>query len=133
MRGNKIAPLWHTCLASLGTRAKGVQFYCPSRTYPAIPYCTIFPFLEHCVSEKKCKPFRIGISNRFFFEEEAFKMGEKLFILTKMFSPKKRTDKIFVFFNRVHKYVGLLLLTSFTKHITIYTLYTKYSTVGQNN
>ena len=28
---NKIAP-W------LGTCVKGVQFYCPSRTYPAIPY-----------------------------------------------------------------------------------------------
>ena len=42
MRGNKIAPLQHTCLTSLGTCAKGVQFYCPSHTYPAIPYCTIF-------------------------------------------------------------------------------------------
>ena len=31
--------------------AKGMQFYCPSHTYVAIPYfnCTIFPFLEHCV------------------------------------------------------------------------------------
>ena len=37
--GNKIAFLWHTCLPSLGTCAKGVQFCCPSRTYPAIPYC----------------------------------------------------------------------------------------------
>ena len=25
-----------------GTCAKGMQFYCPSGTYPAIPYCTIF-------------------------------------------------------------------------------------------
>ena len=37
-----------TCLVSLGgTCAEGVQFNCPSHTYPAIPYCTIFPFLEH--------------------------------------------------------------------------------------
>ena len=35
-------------LASLSTCVKGVQFYCPSRTSPAIPYCTIFPFLAHC-------------------------------------------------------------------------------------
>ena len=34
MRGNKIA--------SLGTCAKGVQFYFPSHTYAAIPYCTNF-------------------------------------------------------------------------------------------
>ena len=32
----------HTCLALLSTCGQGVQFYCPSRTYPAIPYCTIF-------------------------------------------------------------------------------------------
>ena len=32
------------CFA-LGTSAKGVQFYCPSRTYTAIRYWTIFPFL----------------------------------------------------------------------------------------
>ena len=25
------------------TFADGMQFYCPSCTYPAIPYCTIFP------------------------------------------------------------------------------------------
>ena len=31
------------------TRAEGMQFYCPSRTYAAIPYSTIFPFLEHYV------------------------------------------------------------------------------------
>ena len=48
MRSNKIAPLQHTCLTSLSTCAKGVQFYCPSHTYPAIPYCTIFAFLTHC-------------------------------------------------------------------------------------
>ena len=46
MRGNKIAPLWHICLALLSTCAEGVQFYCPSRTYPAIPYCTIFQLLK---------------------------------------------------------------------------------------
>ena len=28
-RGNKIAPLWHSCLASLSTCTKGVQFNCP--------------------------------------------------------------------------------------------------------
>ena len=38
LRGNTIAPLRHAFLASLGTCAKGVQFYCPSRTYPAISY-----------------------------------------------------------------------------------------------
>ena len=48
LRGNKIAPLWHTCLTLLSTCAKGVQFNCPSRTHPAIPYCPIFPFLAHC-------------------------------------------------------------------------------------
>ena len=42
LRGNKIAPLRHTCLALLGTCAKEVQFYCPSHTYAAIPNCTIF-------------------------------------------------------------------------------------------
>ena len=47
-RGNKIAPLWHACLTSLGTSAKGAQFYYPTRTYPAIPFFTIFPFLKHC-------------------------------------------------------------------------------------
>ena len=30
----------------LDTCAEGVQFYCLSRTYPAIPYCTIFPFFH---------------------------------------------------------------------------------------
>ena len=30
------------CLKS--TCPKGLQFICPSGTYPAIPYCTIFPF-----------------------------------------------------------------------------------------
>ena len=50
MRGNKIAPLRHAWIASLSTYAKGVQFYCPSRTYPAIPYCTTFPFLAHYVT-----------------------------------------------------------------------------------
>ena len=50
MRTNKIAPLRDACLTSLGTCAKGVQFYFPSRTYAAIPYyCTIFPFLAHYV------------------------------------------------------------------------------------
>ena len=29
-------------LTSLGTCAESVQFYCPSGTYPVIPYCTIF-------------------------------------------------------------------------------------------
>ena len=48
MRSNKIVPLWHACLASLSTCAKGVQFYCPSGTYSTIPYCAIFPFLIHC-------------------------------------------------------------------------------------
>ena len=38
------------CLTSLDTCVKGVQFYCPSLTYPAIPYCTIFQFLVHCVA-----------------------------------------------------------------------------------
>ena len=42
LRGNKIALLQHTCLASLGTCGKGVQFHYPSRTYAAIPYCTLF-------------------------------------------------------------------------------------------
>ena len=37
-RGNKIASLQHSCLSSLGTCAEVVQFHCPSRTYPAIPY-----------------------------------------------------------------------------------------------
>ena len=51
-RGNEIAPIRHACLTSCYTCAKGVQFYCPSRTYAAIPYCTIFPFLEHCEKEE---------------------------------------------------------------------------------
>ena len=44
-RGNKLARLQHACLDLLSTCAKGVQFYCPSRTYPLIPYCcSIFSF-----------------------------------------------------------------------------------------
>ena len=35
---------------------KGVQFYFPSRTYPAIPYCTSFPILEHCVQHLQKSP-----------------------------------------------------------------------------
>ena len=52
MRRNKIAPLQHLCLASLGTCAKGVQFYCPSCTYSAIPYfiALFFHFLAHCAA-----------------------------------------------------------------------------------
>ena len=42
LRGNRIAPLQHAYLSSLGTCAKGVQFYCPSHTYRAIHYCSIF-------------------------------------------------------------------------------------------
>ena len=39
----------YNCIPSSCTCAKGVQFYSPSRTYPAILYCTIFPFLaQHC-------------------------------------------------------------------------------------
>ena len=45
LRNNKIAPLWYACLTSLSTCAKEVQFYCPSRTYAANPYCTIFQFI----------------------------------------------------------------------------------------
>ena len=37
-RGEKISSLWHAGLALLGPCAKGVQFFCPSRTYQAIPY-----------------------------------------------------------------------------------------------
>ena len=47
MRGNKIAPLQHVCLTLLCTWAEGVQFYSPSRTYAAIPHCTIYSFLAH--------------------------------------------------------------------------------------
>ena len=47
LRENKIAPFHHACLVSLGTCAEGVQFYCSSHTYAAIPFCNIFPFLEH--------------------------------------------------------------------------------------
>ena len=48
LRGKKNACLQHECLPSLSTCAEGVQLYCPSHTYPAIPYCTFFPFLENC-------------------------------------------------------------------------------------
>ena len=30
---------------------KCMQFYCPSHTYPAIPYCTIFPFLTYFLQD----------------------------------------------------------------------------------
>ena len=50
-RGIKISPLWHSCLALLSTCAKGVQFYCPSRTYAAIPYSTIFRALCDSTSQ----------------------------------------------------------------------------------
>ena len=62
LRGNKIASkeslqhacltlhgTQHTCLTLLGTCAEGLQFYCLSLTYPAFPYCTIFPLFEQCV------------------------------------------------------------------------------------
>ena len=49
-RSKKISPLRHACLATLGTCVKEVQFYCLSSTYPAISYCTIFPFLAHVCS-----------------------------------------------------------------------------------
>ena len=48
LRDNKIAPLHHPYIALLSTCAKSVQFYCPSHTYAAIPYCTIFQFLAYC-------------------------------------------------------------------------------------
>ena len=38
LRDNKIAPLQHGRLTLLSTYAEGMQFYCPSRTYPEIPY-----------------------------------------------------------------------------------------------
>ena len=38
-RGNKIAPLQHKCQEKC---AKGVQFYCPSSTYPAIVLLTLY-------------------------------------------------------------------------------------------
>ena len=38
----------HTYPALLGTCVDGVQFCCPSCTYPAIRYCTNFPFLKYC-------------------------------------------------------------------------------------
>ena len=47
LRGNKIVPLQHACASPLRTCVKGVQLYCPSCTYPVIPYCTIFLILEH--------------------------------------------------------------------------------------
>ena len=49
LRGSKIALVQHSCLASLSNCAEGVQFYFPSCTYAAIPYCNIFPFLDHYV------------------------------------------------------------------------------------
>ena len=61
--GNKIAPLWRAWLASLGTYAKGVQFYCPSCTYLAISYCPIFPFLVHCVRSIRRKEEVINCRN----------------------------------------------------------------------
>ena len=48
LRVNKFVLLQHVCLASLVTCPEGVQFYCPSHTYPAILFCTIFPFSEYC-------------------------------------------------------------------------------------
>ena len=33
--------------------ADRMQFYCPSHTYPTIPYCTIFPFLLHTFTYPK--------------------------------------------------------------------------------
>ena len=39
----------HACLTLLSTCAKGAQFYCPSHTYAAIPYCTIFFHFEPIV------------------------------------------------------------------------------------
>ena len=50
LRDNNIAPLCQVCLTLLGTCAKWMQFYCPSRTHPAIPYCTIFIiFSPQCI------------------------------------------------------------------------------------
>ena len=46
MSSNKIAPLWHACLTSLGACAEGVQIYCPCCTFPAILYCTMVPIFR---------------------------------------------------------------------------------------
>ena len=51
-------------LRSRGPCAEGVQFVCPSSTYPAIPYCTTLTFLAYCVAaarprdcaSAKCNP-----------------------------------------------------------------------------
>ena len=55
MRGNKIAPLQYSCLTFLDTCAKRVHFYWPSHTYPAIPYCTIFPFVYPTYAITSCE------------------------------------------------------------------------------
>ena len=62
--GNKITFLQHACLALLGTCAKGVQFYCPSLTYAAIPYLGIPIFLYWYIMRKKILFFSRGRSEK---------------------------------------------------------------------
>ena len=54
-RGNKIAPLWHEGRAERGPSAKGVQFYCPSSTYPAIVLLVLYSIAIFLQCDPVCK------------------------------------------------------------------------------
>ena len=44
--GNKIVPLQHKRRAKRGMHAEGMQFYCPSSTYPAIVFLVLYYFIS---------------------------------------------------------------------------------------
>ena len=54
-RGNKIAPLWHEGRAERGPSAEGVQFYCPSSTYPAIVLLGLYSIAIFLQGDPVCK------------------------------------------------------------------------------
>jgi hypothetical protein len=55
LRGNKIAPLRHEGRAERGPSAEGVQFYCPSSTYPAIVLLVLYSIAIFLQCDPVCK------------------------------------------------------------------------------
>ena len=78
LRSNKIVHLCQTCLTSLGTFANCVRFYCPSSNYPAISYCTIFPFFAHCDTTIYRIPYYILIITTYTHQSVQLEKGLEL-------------------------------------------------------
>ena len=79
-RRNKIAPLRHKCQTKRGMCVKGVQFYCPSSTYPAIILLVLFfqIFLDftHCAHwQNLFSTKRVLVKKRKHFSLEVYISG----------------------------------------------------------